>query len=485
MKKLFTLAFLLLLATAAAAHVGSPDVYFEGEAGPYRMLVVIRMPAVVPGVAEIEIHALSGGMQNVRLVPLRISGLGAELAPASDVAERSPKDPNLFRAQLWIMLRGAWKVQIEAEGDRGRGELAVPIAAVPTMARPMGRTMVWLLSVLMATLVVGAVGIVGAAFREGMVQPGADRPAASSRRAGIAMGCAAALVVGLLWLGRAWWRSEAAANAETIYTLPNVSAKLVEPAKLSLALGKPSGLRWAERIRLDDLVPDHGHLMHLFLLRLPGLDRMYHLHPRQEGMFGHFVQPLPAMASGRYQVFADIVHATGFPETEVAEISLPEIASGTPQGDDSAAIGGPIAESHHGNSWAALDGARMVWLRGPAPLRAGEPAALRFRVEDAAGGPATDLEPYMGMAGHMVVVRADYSVFAHLHPSGSPPMATVELANRTAAPVHGTHTTVSAEIAFPYGFPKAGTYRLFVQIKRAGRIQTAVFDADVADAAAQ
>jgi len=38
---------------------------------------------------------------------------------------------------------------------------------------------------------------------------------------------------------------------------------------------------------------------------------------------------------------------------------------------------------------------------------------------------------------------------------------------------------VDPEISFPYGFPKAGVYRLFVQIKRAGRVETGIFDVSV------
>jgi len=38
---------------------------------------------------------------------------------------------------------------------------------------------------------------------------------------------------------------------------------------------------------------------------------------------------------------------------------------------------------------------------------------------------------------------------------------------------------VPAEITFPYGFPQAGDYRLFLQLKRAGQVETAVFDAHV------
>jgi len=56
-----------------------------------------------------------------------------------------------------------------------------------------------------------------------------------------------------------------------------------------------------------------------------------------------------------------------------------------------------------------------------------QPALLRFRVVDKDGKPASDLEPlygdYMWMAGHLVIVKRDLTVFAHVHPSGSIPMA--------------------------------------------------------------
>jgi hypothetical protein len=112
----------------------------------------------------------------------------------------------------------------------------------------------------------------------------------------------------------------------------------------------------------------------------------------------------------------------------------------------------------------------MVWDR-PEHLFAGVAAPLRFHVE----GEFAPLEPYMGMIGHAFVLRRDGAVFAHLHPNGSVAMPALDLAmphmHHMAAP--------PPELAFPFGFPSPGEYRIFVQVKRAGRVETAVFDADV------
>ena len=117
-------------------------------------------------------------------------------------------------------------------------------------------------------------------------------------------------------------------------------------------------------------------------------------------------------------------------------------------------------------------------------LQAHKPKLLRFRVTAKNGEPVTDLQPYMGMAGHLVILRRDLSVFGHVHPAGSVPMAALLLLQKSGAlgsdSMAGMHPeTVPAEITFPYGFPQAGEYRLFLQVKRAGQVETAVFDGHV------
>lgn len=488
MKTLLVAAALFLVTDTASAHLGSPDVYFQGSAGPYPMLVVVRMPRVIPGVADIEVRALSDGLKTVRVVPMRIRGLGAEFAPVPDTAGQAGDDPALFRARLWIMLRGAWKVQIDADGDRGHGEIAVPVAAMSTAAPPMRRPLKSLLGGLLMILMLGLVGIVGAAVREGMNRPGEKPSAAAKRRAAIAMASATAIVVALVWAGSWWWGLEAAANASRVYKVPRLSASLTGPRLLSVAMESSRSQRPADRVRSDDLVPDHGHLVHLFLVRAPGMDRVFHLHPEREGA-GRFVQELPAMPGGRYEIFADIVHATGFPETGVGEITLPDIPSAPLMGDDSSGAASPLVEPTDAKTVVSIGGgARVRSIDGDSRLRAGEAVWLRFRVEDTAGAPVADLEPYMGMAAHLAIIGADFQVFAHLHPGGSPPMATVELANGSAPMshmnpmAHMTDAALPAEIAVPYGFPQTGAYRIFVQVKRAGVVQTAAFDARVENA---
>jgi hypothetical protein len=115
-------------------------------------------------------------------------------------------------------------------------------------------------------------------------------------------------------------------------------------------------------------------------------------------------------------------------------------------------------------------------------------------------GSLSPLEPYMGMLGHAMVYRKDGTLFMHLHPMGTASMTAqlqlqrrergdtaavdssaladaVAQAENAAAPIHAQHA--AGALAFPFVFPAAGEYRVFVQVKRRGVVETAAFDVSV------
>ena len=160
-------------------------------------------------------------------------------------------------------------------------------------------------------------------------------------------------------------------------------------------------------------------------------------------------------------------------------MNLPAVTGEPLSGDDAGSLDLAPADKV-----AQLSGDyRMVWESDDhsskdRPYKAGQPYWFRFRVEGKDGKPAADLEPYMGMAAHAVFLSTDGNVFAHVHPAGSVSMAAVNLAEGGSVKsdmVGMNHAAPSAEISFPYGFPKPGDYRIFVQVKRAGKVETGEF----------
>lgn len=483
------------LASPASAHVGSPDVFYEGDAGPYHLFVTVRVPQVIPGVADIEIRASSDDAREISTAVARLTGPGSKYAPVPDLATRSKTDPNFFTASLWLMEYGSLRVLIKVRGTRGSADMSVPVPSVARRMLPMPRWLGAILLVLAIGLGLGAIAIVGAAARDAGLAPGALATPQSRRSGRRAMAVMTVLVAALFYLGFAWWDADARDYLATtmLFRPPRLSLSLEGANHLTLR-PSPSDKAWLEYKVMDQLVPDHGHLMHLFLVRTPALDRLLHLHPDETGKGGAFATNLPSLEPGHYDVFADVVDKSGFPWTLVGSIDLPQISGAPLSGDDSEGSAKPVGEAT-GASQVLADGTRVRWARDAAPLQANTPMILRFMVQDQNGRPATDLEPYMGMAAHAEIIRSDRSVFAHIHPSGSVPMAALMMASAdnsasAAAPMAemnmssetnppGAPASVSPEISMPYGFPQPGLYRIFLQFKRAGKIDTAVFDAQV------
>ena len=427
----------------------------------------------------------------------------SRVAPPADKAERVPGDSTLWSAKLWFMAASSYGVHVIVAGNLGTGTAIVPITtrASRVMGLPLALRIV--LSLLGLLLVAGLVTIVVAAMRESTAEPGAEPGVASLRRARIGGIIGAVVVIAAVWFGRGWWGSEASAYASNVArTQPfHVNATVAMQdgnAVMTLAIADSvwsdrGGSSPRPRSYWTPLIPDHGKLMHAFLVDSNG-DGFTHLHPLSLDSVT-FHTSLPPLPPGRYRLYADIVHESGWSQTLTATVTLPSApTSWTPVDPDDAWT----TTAATTDTMVDLgDGVRMVWLRGAKPVVKGADAPLDFRVLNPDGSIAA-IEPYLGMTGHMAIVRDDGGVYVHLHPMGTASMAASEaLAIRASGDTmpgqvgawitgHEPHSMVTAavlpgELSFPYQFPAAGNYRLWVQVRYRGQVRTAAFRLGVSD----
>jgi len=472
-------AAVLGLALLSMAHVGSPDTFFVGQAGPYRVRVSVRLPGVIPGRAAIAVRVLDATTPGEFSVSVCAGqwNVGRAGAPPPDRAAPVAGDPALYSTELWFMTPTSYQVFVIVDGPSGQGTAVVPVLALATAERTMDPRLGVVLAALGLFLSVGLLTIIGAAVRESVLPPGVAADARHRRRARIATGIAAVLVALALWGGRRWWTAEAADYGESVLYRPFASQAAVQGNRvrqvLTLSIRDP---RWTGHPpatgRYSALMPDHGKLMHSFLIREPALDAFAHLHPVARTPAAlDFDAALPPLPPGRYRIYSDIVHESGYAQTLVARVDIPSTPASAPATDAD-------------DSWFAGDGpatgTRIVWERGE-PLFARQERLLAFSARDASGG-MVQVEPYMGMAAHVAITNADGSVFVHLHPAGSFSMAALERFTGAGGMSHMAHADLPMDgtVAIPYAFPKPGRYKIWIQMKRDGRIITAAFDADVA-----
>jgi hypothetical protein len=100
---------------------------------------------------------------------------------------------------------------------------------------------------------------------------------------------------------------------------------------------------------------------------------------------------------------------------------------------------------------AVSDGGYDVRLDA-ADAHPGQEARLRFTITK--GGVPVETEPYLGAGGHLVALREGDLAFLHVHPGDD-------------------------GVVFDTTFATAGRYRLFLQFKHEGRVQTVAFTREV------
>jgi hypothetical protein len=484
----FFLLAMVLLPMVAQAHVGSKDVFEEATAGPYKLFVTIRVPNVIPGIATVEVRTSGAAVQGIDITPVPMSGEASQHPPAPDAMKVSDEDKAFFTGSVWMMESGSWEIRFTVAGAGGAHKVSIPVPASSLTMKPMSEGLALLLAVFGLVLVCGMAGIIAAATREARLEPGLS-PTPSLRRRGMAaMAVSLLCMLGVIWGGGRWWHVEAALHASLLYRQPEVHAVL-RGNMLQIRVGSiHSDMVYRTRPN-DDFILDHGKIMHLYVVREPELDAIYHLHPRLVGA-GDFRLDLPQMPPGEYRLYGDVVHANGFPETLVATIKVPPGMHGRPfEADDAEGAPAPLSAGLLGTSYKLPDGYTMVWDK-PASLTANTAYAFHFELLDPEGKPPAHMRTYLGMAGHAAFLKTDGTVFAHVHPSGSAAMAAMMMANNESSPLGGAPGGMggmampeadlsSNAVEFPYGFPSAGRYRIFVQMKHDSTVETGTFDAVV------
>ncbi|GAB3937090.1 hypothetical protein [Mucilaginibacter myungsuensis] len=548
MKKLTTSLILLLIFLTTSAHVGSPGVTFEGTAGPYKAIINITPPDVIPGTATVTVYLEDApkGLQ-VSARPIYWT-VGKDGTPSADIATPSATEQGRYDVKVWFMSIGASSIEVIVDGPKGKGVVLVPVMALSTAKRSMPAGLGWGLLAMAAFLVILMVTIIGSSVGDSQLNPGDEMTQRLRRRRVIGSVVSLVLLVLILWGGKNWWDSEAEDYKSYLFKPMQATTTVdagngtltfsIDTAQLKY-LGR--GRRMGTTRKMNYIVPDHGKLMHLFLVRAGDLDVFAHLHPRRADSVT-FISKVPKLPAGKYFVYADITRLSGFTETIVDTLDVKEnlfrnaaLEAKTEtlaDPDDTYYTNNPMGSRALTRPGAAMcglpgvaaqlnDGSSAIWLQDPKkPIQANELTTLNFEIKDPEGKPAV-LEPYMGMMAHAVILKDDGSVYIHLHPAGSYSMASQKaLLDRIAFNkpldeylpkpsvfadsidhfVAKINDMPAAErdkllmtnmsdmksdgkahhqVSFPYTFPQPGKYRIWIQAKRNGNIINSAFDAEI------
>gem|GEM_PF-2155248 len=259
---------------------------------------------------------------------------------------------------------------------------------------------------------------------------------------------------------------------EYLYYRRPVNVRLAVDAPSTAAVGSPVPIRLrvldVAGKPVTDLTPDEEHLMHAVIVR-SDLTTYDHVHPVQTGT-GAFALDYVFTKPGEY-----LLAFNAFQRSQPAAATVRVRVADAPVVPDAAAL----AESR---VWT--DGRDTVTLRAPVTMPAGIGVTVGFSVASGATA-ARDLEPYSGVAMHIVTVREDLQHFRQVQ--AVPPPTFWERLRLSHSRLHHSQGVLpssfgprtQATIALPF----EGTYVLFAQYQRNGQVKTARFVLKAVEAA--
>ncbi len=158
------------------------------------------------------------------------------------------------------------------DGPDGKQQVVVPVMAVATALRDMPTGTGWGLAAMGLLLVVMLVTIIGASNADGVVAPGQAATRHTRRRRLVGMGIGLVVVTLILTGWRSWWNSTAEEYRNVQLYRPAPISTSVKIVRWSAATHHPvryNGYRRKRAVAPDCTVtflPDHGKLMHAFLV---------------------------------------------------------------------------------------------------------------------------------------------------------------------------------------------------------------------------
>ncbi|GLW09383.1 hypothetical protein Misp01_45120 [Microtetraspora sp. NBRC 13810] len=441
---------LLAWAGPAAAHGrgGDADARFAQTIAGMEITVVVRASVRVPAPLQVDVVAHDPGRGGRVDLTIRSAEGGGSSAGSVRI---EPGRAGMYPALLSVDRVGPHELEVRAGEERSLLPLAVLVPRAP----------LWEV-VMYAAFACAAVALVGALA--GALWFG--RAVAGGFAGGFVVATVVAFTVGVL----SPWFAPAAPDG-----MPPAPPQEVTPGRpnaqpvVEVAPERPvRGSEFVLRLALfdgssghpvDDLAEHHAALSHVVVTSEDG-SYFRHVHPIRPAP-GVYEVRLGAQAHGRHRVYAEFERTGAGGQLVTGAFTVGDDGRpGDPSdpSDPSDAAGpAPVAAGPGGNAL----------VTEPARPVAGRPVRLTLDTGHA------DLQPWLGMAGHLIVRSRDGGYLGHVHESRS--MAT-DARNVPDESVTG----YGPRLEFAFSFPRPGRYLAWTQYARNYEIVTVPHVIDVA-----
>lgn len=440
------------LALAHGGHTG-PAQTFTQDIGPYPIAITVEIPSGAPAPLYLNVAPLAdvgGATMRFRAAPRGQSFDGAAQAELQGTA--GPQ--GIYYTELAVDRMGDWELEARVDGPLGGGVARIPftIEAPPLAAGSLGLFVALggLVLAMIASISLAAIG-----QRRGRPAPGWLNWAIGQAMFACLI---AAVIFGAQQFSAMIQSAQAASGAlATPSGRPHANLSLhIDPATaqagqpITLTLDLSDG---STGLPVEDLIAHHDALVHFVVISQDG-GFFSHTHPPRTGP-GRFSAALTPDRPGRYTLYAEIERRDSGTQVLSHDFELGGAATAAPA--QFAGLGPREA-----------GGMQVTVQSSVSALAAGRQATFTFSFSQN-GKPVNDLQPWLGMAGHMIARGDDGALFAHIHAVG--PMA--------PAGLMATGVNYGPDIQFVYTFPQPGRYQVWGQFRHAGQIVTVPLAVDV------